>query len=163
MENKKLPGLSKYLIRSDGEIVSTWGKESRVLSGGLDKDGYRKFVLIDDMGARRYVRRASLVCAAFHGPRHKGKEVRHLDGTRINDVPANLAWGTHKENCADKIGHMTRQRGVASGNCTISEAQALQIKDMISKGIVVAEIAKEIGVRKTLINNIKYGNTWAWL
>jgi hypothetical protein len=58
MEKRQLPGLSRYLLWSHGEIESV--RTGEYLHGGLDKDGYRKFVLIDDDGRRRYIRRASL-------------------------------------------------------------------------------------------------------
>ena len=163
MELKQLPGLSRYAFRSDGEVISHWGKEPKTLAGGQDKDGYRKFVLIDDMGARRYVRRASLICAAFHGPRPKGKEVRHIDGSKTNDAPSNLSWATHAENCADKAMHGTSQRGAVNGNAKLTQDQAKAAKSRIARGDSCAEIAKGFGVSKSTIFNIKYGKTWAWL
>lgn len=51
-----------------------------------------------------------LVALAFHGPRPEGMEVRHLDGTRTNNRPENLAWGTHSENMQDKVAHGTATR-----------------------------------------------------
>ena len=163
MIEKPLAGLSRYRFRSDGEVVSYWAKEPAILNGGIDKDGYRKFVLIDDLGARRYVRRASLICAAFHGPMPKGKEVRHLDGTRQNDAPDNLAWATHRENCADKAGHGTAQRGEANGNARLTEAQALEVKRRLADGEGAVAIAQSVGVLKSTIYNVKYKKTWAWL
>lgn len=163
MENKQLPGLSKYILRSDGEVISMWGSEPKILSGGIDKDGYRKFVLIDDMGARRYVRRSSLICAAYHGPRPRGKEVRHLDGSRDNDAPSNLVWATHAENCADKLCHGTAQRGERNGNGKLTEERARQAKDRLAAGERAADIAKDYGVKKGAIFNIKYGRAWGWL
>jgi len=163
MEHKTLPGLSKYTFRSDGEVISHWGKEQAVLKGGTDKDGYRKFVLIDDMGGRRYVRRASLICAAFHGPRPRGHEVRHIDGSRQNDAPSNLAWGTHRENCADKAIHGTSQRGKLNGNSKITEAQARRVLERLAAGDTVSRIAKDLGVSRAAIYSIKNGTTWAWM
>lgn len=160
MKYKTITGLSKYQIREDGEIVSNWS-EPKVLAGGTDKDGYRKFVLIDDLGARRYLRRASLVCTAYHGPRPRGKNVRHLDGSRTNDRPDNLAWGTQAENCADKLLHGTIQRGNNSGTAKITEAQALAVKAMLPKKTRV--ISEKLGISKHTINNIRYGNSWSWL
>lgn len=163
MENKQLPGLSQYLLRSDGEVLSLWKGSPQVIQGGVDKDGYRKFVLIDDTGSRRYVRRASLICAAYHGPRLKGMEVRHLDGTRDNDAPCNLAWSTHSENCADKLGHGTAQRGEKNGNGKLTEAQAREAKSRLAAGEKASEIAKDYGVKRGTIYNIKYGSAWSWL
>jgi hypothetical protein len=163
MENKKLAGLSKYFFRSDGEVISIWKGEPQILKGGIDKDGYRKFVLIDDTGSRRYVRRSSLMCAAYHGPRPTGKEVRHLDGSRDNDAPSNLVWATHAENCADKLGHGTAQRGVRNGNGKLTEEQAREAKSRLATGEHPKEICKDYGVSFGAIYNIKYGRTWVWL
>ena len=163
MEIKKLIGLSKYGIRADGEIVSYWGLEPKLLKGGVDKDGYRKFVLIDDLGARRYVRRSSLVCTAFHGPRPRGKEVRHLDGSRCNDAADNLTWATHKENCADKRLHGTWQRGENANNVKATEAQARLVKKLFDSGANVNEVMAETKVTRSIAYNIKYGKSWQWL
>lgn len=40
-----------------------------------------------------------LVCEAFNGPAPEGKNVcMHIDENSRNNQPANLAWGTQKEN-----------------------------------------------------------------
>ena len=42
---------------------------------------------------------ARLICEAFNGPPSKDKSVcMHLDENARNNTPANLAWGTQKEN-----------------------------------------------------------------
>ena len=42
---------------------------------------------------------ARLVCEAFHGtPPHEDSVCMHLDENARNNQPANLAWGTQKEN-----------------------------------------------------------------
>jgi hypothetical protein len=157
-----LAGFSKYVIRRDGEIVSLWGRNPRVLTGGRDKDGYRKFVLIDDAGERRYMRRAIMVCTAFHGPRPEGMTVRHYpDGTRTNDAATNLSWAPHSVNCQDKLEHGTAQRGTNNGNATITEAAARRIKEMV--GIPAGKVAAEIGCTKHVVNNIRSGSSWRWL
>lgn len=163
MVEKQLPGLSRYRLRSDGEVISHWAGAPKILKGGTDKDGYRKFVLIDDIGMRRYVRRASLICSAFHGPRPKGKEVRHIDGTRDNDSAENLAWATHKENIADKVAHGTRQTGERANNVKISEKQAREVKNLWAAGANVSEVMAKTGASRATAYNIKYGNSWAWL
>ena len=58
-------------------------------------------------GKRGTVRVHQLVAEAFHGPRPDGMEVRHLDGVRTNNVPSNLAYGTHLENIQDTVRHGT--------------------------------------------------------
>jgi hypothetical protein len=160
-DSRRLSGLSRYRFRADGEVISLWGQSPRVLRGGTDKDGYRKFVLIDDDGERRYVRRCSAQCEAWHGPRPEGQTVRHKDGTRDNDSPANLAWATHAENCHDKVMHGTAQRGEQSGTAKISEATARAIKANLHRR--TPELAAELGVSRHIVNNIRRGCSWGWL
>lgn len=160
---RQLDGLSKYVVRADGQIVSLWSDPPRVLVGGRDKDGYVKFVLIGDDKARRYVRRAALVCEAFHGPKPKGFEVRHLDGSRDNDAAANLAWSTHKENCADKLEHGTAQRGQMNGHASISDRDAVRVIELWRAGATGPEIMQLTGVSRSVAYGIKYGKSWRWL
>ena len=158
MEIRRLPGLSRYAFRADGEII---GRAGRPLRGGLDKDGYRKFVLIGDDGKRRYVRRASLICEAFHGPRPYGAVVRHLDGSKTNDAPSNLAWGTQSENMADKVRHGTHQIGVRNGNHRLTVEQVRYIRAHPQK--TYRELAAELGVSTGAIFGVRKGLTWRWL
>lgn len=44
-----------------------------------------------------------LVAEAFHGPDER--MVRHLDGNGENNTPANLRYGTNRENVQDTIDH----------------------------------------------------------
>lgn len=48
-----------------------------------------------------------LVTKTFHGPRPEGKVVRHLNGDPLDNRAENLAWGTPKENSADRYVHGT--------------------------------------------------------
>jgi hypothetical protein len=81
-----------------------WGE--RALASHKDAHGYLRVSLV--VGGKRIHRMAhALVCEAFHGPRPDGQEVRHLDGSRDNNAPSNLAWGTKSENAKDRIRHGT--------------------------------------------------------
>ena len=161
MTTKTVPGFSKYLMRSDGEVVSHHRTKPRVLTGGTDKDGYRKFVLIDDAGVRRYVRRAMLIFAAFHGPRPAGLNVRHLDGSRTNDAPINLCWGTQAENIADKWRHGTAQIGERCSRHKLTEAQVREIR--ANPSFPSSHFALRFGVRRETIWNVRRRRSWAWM
>lgn len=68
--------------------------------------GYRQVALRRD--GRTFSKLiCQLVCEAFHGPRPRGLEVRHIDGDSRNDASGNLAWGTHYENAQDMRRHGT--------------------------------------------------------
>ena len=88
----------------------------RVVGLRLNRDGYPTVVLAMN-GKRDFARVPVLVCEAWHGPRPEGLEVRHLDGTRLNASPENLAWGTHAENCQDTVRHGTHSRASRT-HCT---------------------------------------------
>jgi hypothetical protein len=162
MRYRKIGGLSRYRIYADGSIVSTWNG-LRALRCSPDKDGYPKVVLIDDIGSRRYLRRSSLVCMAFHGPRPTGGVVRHLDGSKDNDTPDNLCWGTQKENMADRVIHGTQPRGITHWHASITDGTAREIKRLILLSRKTADIMEALSVSRATVNGIRYGQSWKWL
>lgn len=158
LEIRHIEGLSRYGIRSDGEVI---GDRGRVLAGASDKDGYRRFTLIDDLRRKRDVRRAALVCEAFNGPRPPGAVVRHIDGSRENDRPENLAWGTQAENMADKQAHGTWQIGEGNGRSKLTREDVAYIRahaDETNRGL-----AAVLGVSRQAVYDVRAGRTWAWL
>ena len=158
METRYLRRFSRYGLRADGQIV---GVSGAVINGGVGKDGYRKFVLIDDDGKRRYIRRASLVCEAFHGPRPSGFVVRHLDGSKTNDTASNLRWSSQSENMADKLIHGTWQIGNRNGNTKLTREQVEYIRAHPEK--TYRGLAAELGVTTGAIRGVRKGLTWRWL
>lgn len=158
---RTVSGLSRYVLRNDGEVISLCRRKSKILKGGSDKDGYRKFVLIDDNGKRRHVRRACLICEAFHGPRPKDMNVRHKDGTRQNDSPENLEWATQTKNIADMKIHGTVMIGIKNHRAKLSADQVLEIKRNLE--ISCADFSRKFGVSVPTISAIRTGKTWNWL
>lgn len=94
------------------------------------------------------------VLEAFAGPRRPGQEARHLDGDMTNNAIANLAWGTHVENEADKIGHGTSQHGERNAQCKLSASDVAAIRASRELGRV---LAARYGVREPQISRIKNG------
>lgn len=103
-----------YMAGSDGNIYSRtkykgFGRKEYVdwypLTGGRMRKGYKSVSLChNNIKVTKSVHR--LVCSAFHGPpSNKTLQVRHLDGTRDNNIPNNLAWGTQVENWEDRKAH----------------------------------------------------------
>lgn len=71
-----------------------------------------------------------LVCVAFNGVRPSGAEcVRHLNGDRHDNRPANLRWGTLRENSQDTILHGKQICGFDHPNVHITKAQARAIRE----------------------------------
>jgi hypothetical protein len=107
-EWREVPGYGgKYLVGSDGSVVSLKGKSPRVLAASPTSKGYLA-VSLSGPGGRvtRSVHR--LVASVFLAQSHfMGAEVRHLDGVKTNNSVGNLKWGTAKENAQDRIVHGT--------------------------------------------------------
>lgn len=88
----------------DGLLSPGWGARSKPTFGSITSmkvGGNKRY-------ARRYVRWkgwpgnlyvATLVCLAFHGPKPSPRHVvMHLDDNSLRNAPANLKWGTQREN-----------------------------------------------------------------
>jgi excisionase family DNA binding protein len=100
-----------FEVSSKGRVRNV--KTGRLLSGGINKDGYACFCLSEN-GQRRDVLGHILVMRAFAGPCPDGKQTRHLDGNPLNNCWApggeeetralggNLIYGTPKENIHDR-------------------------------------------------------------
>lgn len=110
-EWREIPGWPGYMASSAGRVRShVVDPAGRLMSACINPQTRYSDVGPTKDGKQRKVPIHFLVALAFHGPRPDGAEVRHLDGTRNNNVPSNLAWGTHAENMADAVRHGTSKR-----------------------------------------------------
>jgi hypothetical protein len=134
-----------------------------VLRGRVQKPTAYVMIRLSD-GARR-VRRFlhHLVLESFGYSRPDGAPCRHLNGNPGDNRLANLAWGTARENAADRVGHGTASRGEASGMAKLTEADVHEIRRLLRQGLSHPDIASRFNVGRTNIENIKAGRTWAWL
>jgi hypothetical protein len=58
---------------------------------------------------------------------------------------------------------MRQRRGEKHYAARLTEKQVLDIRKRLEEGAFLRTLAKEYGVGKTTINNIKCRHTWAWL
>jgi hypothetical protein len=104
-----------YIVTAEGRVfsvASNWrGYGEREMRQSLNADGYPSVRLtIDGKRTRLAVHR--LVARDYLPPRPSlAHEVRHLDGDKTNSAARNLAWGTRKENAADRERHGRTYRG----------------------------------------------------
>ena len=101
---KDIDDFNGYQI-SDSGVVRSWlnnrwgiGNEYRILAQSIDKvTGYAKVNL--NKNGRGHTKAVHvLVAEAFHGGRHPGMDVNHIDGNKLNNSASNLEWCTRKEN-----------------------------------------------------------------
>jgi len=168
MENwKNVCGFSAYEVsdmglvrrRLPGGNATHIGK---VLSQVLVR-GYRHVGLVSDNSGRKMVAVHRIVCAAFHGEKSdKSHQVRHLDGNKCNNMASNLAWGTSKENHADRFAHGTAAQGEKNGRSILTRDEVKQIRYAQRSRGVCQSLASKFGVSIGTINMIRQRNSPVW-
>lgn len=121
-----------YEVTRDGKVfsvASNWrGYGRREMRQLLNSDGYPCVRLMLD-GRRKHIRVHVLVAQAYLPPRpSEDHEIRHLDGNRLNPNADNLAWGTRKDNAADRERHGRTSRGEAHSASIKSSNQAAGVR-----------------------------------
>lgn len=130
---RPVTGWPNYYVREDGSVWSYFPRPAFGRRRGWKRirpsrrDGYA-FVTLCRPGARRRVRVHRLVLEAFVGPCPPGLEARHLDGNGHNNARTNLAWGTHRENIADRTRHGRTARGERNGRAKLTPGAVLTMR-----------------------------------
>lgn len=91
----RVRSLPFQFIKSDGRKISLRGKLMLSFDNGR---GYQA-IFLNNKGKRKLHKIARLVATAFVPNPENKPEVDHIDANRANDIPSNLRWVTHKENC----------------------------------------------------------------
>ena len=149
---RPIPSAPGYAVTADGQVY----RDGVPVRCSLTAKGYRKLTL-RTLAGRRTVRVSGVVCAAYHGERPPGHEVRHLNGRRDDDRACNLRWGTPAENAADKIAHGTAQRGERNPRARLSEGDVLAIRRSADD---VGALARVFGVAPCTVRAIRSRRRW---
>lgn len=123
--------------------------DGRYMIFSLSKDGSRKRAYIHD-----------LVLTAFVGERPGGFHCCHGDGNGQNNVLSNLRWDTPSANNQDKEKHNTLPVGERHGMNKYSNAQILEVKRLIKRGLNATEIERQTGVHRISVTAIRAGRQW---
>lgn len=168
VEWREINGFSGYWVSNTGLVRSHRGwagrsKTPRILKPYVDKDGYHRVTLYQDTGKTKHRRVHALVAEAWHGSRD-GCIVRHLDGTRINNTPDNLAWGSVRDNHDDAKRHGTVIKGTSINTNVLTEEQVKEIRSRYVRNVVgLNPLAREYGVTPQSIWGIVKGRSWKHL
>lgn len=84
-----------YSVSSNGEVYSK--RTKKVLSPGIDKDGYYRYVLCVN-SERHTVTGHRLVAMSFIPNPDNKPAIDHINGIRTDNRAENLRWVTNKEN-----------------------------------------------------------------
>lgn len=165
---REVPGWP-YEASSAGELRSS--RTGRILRPVMTAKGYQCCTFQVDK-VRRNVRIHRAIVEAWIGPIPKGYEVNHIDGNKVNNAPSNLEIVTSLENNrhAARLGLKAsgvtngahtqphrRRRGVQQGNCKLTEAAVLAIRQSTEP---LSRMAAIYGVHKTLISQIRRRKLW---
>lgn len=150
-------------VRSERRVVRNTARGSvrvvgqRVLRARPDGGGYL-YVRLSNENEQRVVKVASLVAAAFIGPRPSGADVCHADGNRVNNAPANLRYGTRAENMADAMRHGTVRKGENHRSSKLTEAAVRAIR---ADTRTLAAIAADWKLSFQHVSAIRNRKAWA--
>jgi len=116
-----------YEVTRDGRVysIANWrGINRRELTQDLNSHGYPLVRMhIEGKRVRKLVHR--LVAEKFLPSRPTARhQIRHLDGNKTNNAAENLAWGTAKENAADRERHGHTSRGAGHSAAIKASNQA---------------------------------------
>lgn len=106
-----------YQVSDQGRVKSAPRLSTRggILKQPVGSTGYL-IVHLYDHGTRVRMKVHLLVAAAFLGPRPARMETRHLDGDKLNNRLANLAYGTSSDNKLDTV-RAGRHRNARKTHC----------------------------------------------
>ena len=133
-------------------------KEPVLLNPAVGTHGYRQWChRLSGKETRLSVHRT--VCIAFHGePPAATSEVRHLDGDKLNNTAANLAWGFASDNAADRVRHGTSLAGERNPFAQLARADVATIRE--AQRAMVKQMAERFGVSRATVRNVLAGKTW---
>lgn len=124
------------------------------------------------------LKRATLVCMAFHGDNLNGLSVLHLNDIKYDDRPSNLYWGTQSQNMADMYRNggyrdlsiaraaisfhgSADHHGLNNPNAVLHEIDVLAIRDDYASGdFTQKQLAFMYGVSQNAISRIINRKAW---
>lgn len=164
-EWRTVPGFPRYEVSSLGRVRSnTSSGKGRLLKTALSGKGPAKYLCVALAREGRSFTRLvhQLVLEAFKGPRTKDSISRHLDGNRLNCRVGNLAWGTRKENMADRRKHGRGANGARNVRAKLTHAQVLDLLKQALTRADMKHLAITLGVRPSTIQNIFAAKSWRY-
>lgn len=148
-------------FRSDGRRLRP-SKTGGILKCYVNEDGYLACRLSYGTMARGPKLVHRLMLSSFVRPPKLGEVTRHLNGNRLDNRLANLAWGTILENAKDRIAHGRQLRCEQHPSAKLTRKQVLEIRSAprgTNANPVNMQLAKRYGVSFSLIERLRERNT----
>ena len=150
---------AKIEIRGENEC---WLWEGTVSRPTKSKKNPLPYGMVQFAGVVRIAHR--LIWASINGRIPDGLVIRHTcDNPRCCN-PAHLLSGTYADNARDMISrHRADRNGERNNQAKLTNADVIQIRELLAQGVDRRIIAPQFGVTPTSISNIKHGLTWRHL
>lgn len=185
MEWRPIKNAPYYLVSDEGHVksverfVKTFNGEKECLRyipetyplKEKDIRGYKNVSIIqydlDMKPIKRYMRQVHRLVLEIFNPvcNMENLQVNHIDGNKSNNKLSNLEWVTPKENTvhAHKVlNHKRDQDGENNSMSKLTTNQVIEIIKRINgrKKERDSKIAKDYGVSRKTIENIRLNRTW---
>lgn len=185
MEWRPIKNAPYYLVSDEGHVksverfVKTFNGEKECLRHipetyplkEKDIRGYKNVSIIqydlDMKPIKRYMRQVHRLVLETFNPVYnmENLQVNHIDGNKSNNKLSNLEWVTPKENTvhAHKVlNHKRDQDGENNSMSKLTTNQVIEIIKRINgrKKERDSKIAKDYGVSRKTIENIRLNRTW---
>lgn len=161
LDRRSLTKFPDYEFDAEGNAYSfknnkLHGRKMRLWPDG--NKGYLKVSLSSIDGKPCLVRVNRIICTLFRGhPPSSKSQARHLNGIKTDNRAVNLAWGTQKENEADKMRYGAKTFGEKNGNSKLTETIIRKIR--VSR-LSTRKLAEKYNVSQPLIVRIKQRKAW---
>ena len=171
---RKIPGFEQYEASSEGRVrsvdrvIECKNGVRKQLKGKILRPCYHSkshpypYVQLG-AGTGRMFAVHRLVAWTFLGECPRDHQVRHLDGNPKNSSARNLAYGTCRENQADRLRHGTMIVGEQHPMSKLTEEDVKNIRARVERGEPHGTLAAEYGVTVSHISHIKRRKSWKHL
>lgn len=152
---KRLPDFPGYEFDEKGNSYSFHlnKRYGRLMIPRPNHKGYLSITMTNKHKKPFLCRVNRIICTLFHGPPPSLKhQARHLNGCKRDNRAINLAWGTQKENEADKVRH-----GTISRTTKLTETIVREIRDSKDSS---RKLAIKYDVSQPTILDIINRKTW---
>lgn len=185
MEWRPIKNAPYYLVSDEGHVksverfVKTFNGEKECLRHipetyplkEKDIRGYKNVSIIqydlDMKPIKRYMRQVHRLVLETFNPvcNMENLQVNHIDGNKSNNKLSNLEWVTPKENTVHAYKVLNHKRDQDGENNSMSKLTTNQVIEIIKringrKKERDSKIAKDYGVSRKTIENIRLNRTW---
>lgn len=145
-----------YEVSDLGRVRNKTTNEFKAMKPG--KDGYIQLHLFKEGKSKTFMVHRLVATHFIDNPENK-EYVNHKDSTRYNNFVENLEWCTQSENMLHmvSVGNNIDHNGINNPRSKLTEEQVIAIRN---DDRVMGDIAKDYGVSRSAISNIKSGKRY---